>query len=65
MKKMKTSRLTKEDVQQIANDLKMVVNDEIIDTALEAYDDYKEQYPNDDWQQIVETMLYDYFNNLD
>jgi hypothetical protein len=62
---MKTSRLTKEDVQQIANDLKMVVNDEIIDMALEAYDDYREQYPNDDWQQIVETMLYDYFNNLD
>jgi len=62
---MKTSHLTKEDIMTIAGDLKMNINDEIIDMALEAYDDYREQYPNDDWQQIVETMLYDYFNNLD
>jgi len=62
---MKTSHLTKEDIQTVAYDLKMDINDEIIDMALEAYDDYREQYPNDDWQQIVETMLYDYFNNLD
>ena len=62
---MKTIHLANEDIQRIANDLKMVINDEIIDMALEAYDDYREQYPDDDWQQIVETMLYDYFNNLD
>jgi hypothetical protein len=57
--------INREDVQQVANDLKLVINDEIIEMALEAYDDYRAQYPNDDWQQIVETMLYDYFNNID
>lgn len=62
---MRTSDLTKEDILTVAYDLKMDINDEIIDMALEAYDDYKEQYPQDNWTEIVETMLYDYFNNLD
>lgn len=62
---MKTTHLTKEDILTVAYDLKMDINDEIIDMALEAYDDYREQYPEDNWTQIVEIMLYDYFNNLD
>ena len=62
---MKTSHLTKEDILTVAYSLKMDINEEIIEMALDAYDDYRDQYPLDDWQQIVETMLYDYFNNLD
>jgi hypothetical protein len=60
---MKTRLLTSEDVQEVANDLKIAVNDDIIDMALEAYDDYKAQYPNDNWREIIETMLYDYIQN--
>ena len=60
---MKTTQLTKEDIQQVANDLKIAVSDDIIDMALEAYDDYREQYPQDNWSEIVETMLYDYIQN--
>ena len=62
---MKTNHLSAEDVQKVANDLRLVINDEIIDMALEAYDDYVAQYPAENWQEIVETMLFDYFNNLE
>jgi len=37
----------------------------VVEMALEAYDDYQAQYPDDNWRLIVETMLYDYYNNLD
>ena len=62
-KKMETKQLTAKDVQEVANDLKIVINDDIVDMALEAYDDYCTQYPNDNWREIVETMLYDYIEN--
>ena len=62
---MKSKWIVKEDVLSVADSLKMDINEEIIDMALDAYDDYREQYPNDNWWQIIETMLYDYFNNLD
>ena len=60
---MKTKQLTAEDIYQVANDLKIVINDDVVDMALEAYDDYCTQYPQDNWSEIVETMLYDYIEN--
>ena len=60
---METKQLTAKDVQEVANDLKIVINDDVVDMALEAYDDYCTQYPNDNWREIVETMLYDYTEN--
>ena len=61
---MKTSHLTKEDILSVAYEMKMDISDEVIDMALEAYDDYRTQYPQDNWREIVETMINDYYNNL-
>jgi hypothetical protein len=60
---MKTTQITKEDILTVAYDLKIAINDDIVDMALEAYDDYREQYPSDTWREIVETMLFDYIEN--
>lgn len=61
---MKTTELIKEDILSVAYSIKMDIREEVIDMALEAYDDYKEQCPEDNWRLIVETMLYDYYNNI-
>lgn len=57
--KMKTKWLVEEDVLSVAADLKMLIPDELVQTVLESYDDYRTQYPQDNWREIVETMLYD------
>ena len=62
---MKTTQLTKEDILSVGYSLKMDISEEVVEMALEAYDDYQAQHPDDNWRLIVETMLYDYFNNLD
>lgn len=56
---MKTSHLTKEDILSVAYDLKMDISDERVDEILESYDDYRTQYPEDNWRIIVEIILYD------
>lgn len=56
---MKTKQITTVDVQQVANDLKMVINDDIAEQVLELYDGYCLGYPDDNWTSIVEIILYD------
>jgi hypothetical protein len=56
---MKTKWLCKEDVLSVAEDLRMTpITDDRIDEILESYDDYRTQYPEDNWRIIVEVMLY-------
>jgi len=55
-----TTLIGREDVRNVANDLKMVIDDSLIDRVLCEYDDYREQYRDESWSEIVEIMLYDY-----
>ena len=56
---MKTKWLVEEDVLSVAARLHMIIPDELVETVLEQYDDYRTQYPQDNWTEIVEIMLYD------
>lgn len=55
---MKTKWIVKEDVMSVAESLKMYITGAEIDEILESYDDYRTQYPEDNWTEIVEQMLY-------
>ena len=55
---MKTKKLVKEDVKAVAESLKMNVTDEVIEQVLNDYDDAEIDFPNDNWTEIVETLLY-------
>jgi hypothetical protein len=57
---MKTNQFTRDDVRQIADDLKIATDEDILDQVLEEYDNYCKTYPEDNWREIVETMLYNF-----
>lgn len=55
-----TTLIVAGDVLNVASNLKMDVSNETIDRVLEEYEDYRTQYPEDNWSEIVEIMLCDY-----
>jgi hypothetical protein len=55
---MKTDWIVKEDVIRVADNIKMSITDAEIDKILDSYDDWRTQYPEDNWTEIVEQMLY-------
>lgn len=55
-----TTLLVKEDIQNVADSLKMKITDDRITEILESYDEYRKQYPDDTWREIVEMMLYNF-----
>jgi NH3-dependent NAD+ synthetase len=56
---MKTSHLTKEDIQKVANRLKINIDEEGIQWILDQYENYRTQYTKELWWEIVEIMIYD------
>jgi hypothetical protein len=50
--------ISKEDVQAVAKDLKLQINEEQIKKALIVYEEM-EKYPTDLWFEIVEQIFYD------
>lgn len=57
---MKTTNIVKKDILFVAAGLKMDVSDELVEQVLNEYEGYRTQYPEDNWREIVETMLYDF-----
>lgn len=55
---MKTSHLTKEDVQKVADRLKINVDEEGTQWILDQYENYRTQYTTELWWEIVEIMIY-------
>lgn len=53
-----TNLIQKEDVLQVANDLKIEVNDQIVQWVLENYESYQEEDPTGTWNLVVEQMLH-------
>ena len=58
--KIITSLIVREDILSVSTRLKMNIDDVTIMRVLEEYDDYRTQYPEDNWSEIVEIMLCDY-----
>ena len=57
---MKTKWIGKAEVISVAEDLRLTpISDDRIDEILEEYDNYSKMYPEDNWQIIIEMMLYD------
>lgn len=57
---MKTKWIGKAEVISVAEDLRLTpISDDRIDEILEEYDNYCKMYPEDNWQIIIEMMLYD------
>lgn len=56
---MSKNLIQKEDVLQIANDLKIKVNEKIILWVIMNYGDYQNDDPTSNWNSVVESMLYD------
>jgi len=55
-----TDLIVRKEILFVAGVLKMDISDETIDRVLQEYDDYRAQYPNELWSEIVEIMLNDY-----
>jgi len=51
--------IQKEDVQQVANDLNIKVNEKIILWVIMNYGEYQDNDPSATWNLVVEQMLYD------
>ncbi len=51
--------IQKEDVQQVANDLNIKVNEKIILWIIMNYGEYQDNDPTASWNLVVEQMLYD------
>jgi hypothetical protein len=51
--------IQKEDVQQVANDLDIKVNEKIILWVIMNYGEYQDNDPSATWNLVVEQMLYD------
>ena len=58
---MATTKIDKQDVLNVAKDLKKELTIDQITLILEAYDDYEDE-SNDNWAEIVETIIYDVLN---
>ena len=55
-----TKLIEAEDVEEVAKRLKMKISGERVFEILQEYDDYRKQFPNDNWSEIVEQMLYNF-----
>lgn len=59
MIQMNEYKISRSDVLNISNQLKIILTEEEIDQVLEEYNESEENYPNDLWFEIVETIIYD------
>jgi hypothetical protein len=55
-----TEAIVKKDILFVAAGLKMDISDKVVDRVLCEYDDYRTQYRDEHWSELVEIMLYDY-----
>jgi hypothetical protein len=54
-----SNQIQKEDVLQVANDLKIKVNEKCIQWVLDNYESFQADDPTATWNLVVEQMLYD------
>lgn len=54
-----SNQIQKEDVLQVANNLKIKVNEKIILWVLDNYESFQDNDPSATWNLVVEQMLYD------
>jgi hypothetical protein len=54
-----SNQIKREDVLQVSNDLKIKVNEKVIQWVLDNYEGFQADDPTSNWNLVVESMLYD------
>jgi len=54
-----SNQIKREDVLRVASDLKIKVNEKVIQWVLDNYESFQADDPTSNWNLVVESMLYD------